>query len=73
MFPVYAMPQEPVSKLRVNRVGSACLRACLSDYARSQATHRQAATESFEIGSQDMIINRESIPQKAEGLRKNEG
>ncbi len=31
--------------------GRACLRACLSDYARSQATHSQAATESFEIGS----------------------
>ncbi len=81
---------EPVSKLRVNRFGSAgaadgatkwlahtinclcppfrigacrasaptpwaagraCLRACLSDYARSQATHSQAATESFKIGS----------------------
>ncbi len=43
--------EEPVSKLRVNRVGSAGANAT-PDYARSQATHRQAATESFKIGSE---------------------
>ncbi len=38
-----------MSKTDMLRAGFKTQRACLSDYARSQATHRQAATESFEM------------------------